>query len=138
MGYSKTKALGGELSIPMDFRVDDRERGIIEFVTVVHHVKFPDKKIREQYSQDAIKVRGRKARSNVSPAAWNMWVRIINRVEGYEDLPEADRDNVEKLKNYFDSDVERIHVDECITRVNELIGAEDADLEKKSEQSSVG
>ena len=105
-------------------------------MTVVHYVQFPSKKIREQHDQESVKVKGRKIKTQLTSANWNMWLRVINRVEGYDDLNEADSQNVAKLQEYFGGDVERIHVDECIRRLNEMISADDAEVEKKLEPSS--
>ena len=135
MGYSKAKAIAGELTIPMAFRVKDLDRGTEEDVTVVHYVQFPSKKIREMHDQESVKVKGRKIKTQLTSANWNMWLRVINRVEGYDDLNEEESQNKAKLQDYFGGDVERIHVDECINRVNEMIGAEDAEVEKKFEPS---
>ncbi len=136
MGYSKAKAVAGIITIPMIFRIRNEEMEILEEATVIHYVRFPGKEIREKYEQESIKIKGRKVRPTVSSASWNMWLRIIDHVEGYDDLLEPDNSNVHKLKEYFGGDIETIHVSECILRLNEMIGAEDAEIEKKSEPSS--
>jgi len=136
MGYSKEKAIAGEIQIPMAFLVRDLDRGTTEDVTVVHYVQFPSKKIREQHDQESVKVKGRKIKTQLTSANWNMWLRVINRVEGYDDLNEEESADKRKLQEYFGGDVERIHVDECIRRLNEMISADDAEVEKKFEPSS--
>lgn len=136
MGYSKKKAITGELVIPMSFRVRNLDIETIEDVTVIHYVEFPSKKIREQHDQESVKVKGRKIKTQLTSANWNMWLQIINRVEGYDDLNELESQDKKKLQKYFSGDIERIHVDECIVRVNEMISAEDVEVEKKLEQSS--
>ena len=136
MGYTKEKAIAGEIEIPMSFRVRDLDLGTIEDVTVVHYVQFPSKSIRERHDQESVKVRGRKIKTQLTSANWNMWLKIINRVKGYDDLNEEDCQNKAKLQDYFNTDgQERIHVDECISRLNEMISAEDVEVEKKSEPS---
>ena len=136
MGYSKDKAVAGVIPIPMSFRVQDEDLNVLSDVTVVHYVQFPNKEIREKYEQESIKIKGRKVRPAVSTASWNMWLRVIDHVDGYDDLPEPDNSNKQKLQDYFSGDIETIHVSECILRLNDMIGAEDAEIEKKSELSS--
>lgn len=136
MGYSKKKAIAGILEIPMSFRVKDLDLGTEEDVTVVHYVQFPSKMIREKHDQESVRVKGRKIKTQLTSANWNMWLKIIDHVDGYDDLTEAESKNRAELHKYFGGDVERIHVDECITRVNDMIGAEDVEVEKKLEPSS--
>jgi hypothetical protein len=138
MGYSKKKAVAGIIPIPMGFKVLDPEMKILSDVIVVHYVQFPNKEIREKYEQESIKIKGRKVRPAVSSASWNMWLRIIDHVDGYDDLPESDNSDKQKLREYFSGDIETIHVNECILRLNDMIGAEDAEVEKKSELSYEG
>lgn len=136
MGYSKDKAVAGIIPIPMGFKIQDKDLNILSEVTVVHYVQFPNKEIREKYEQESIKIKGRKVRPAVSSASWNMWLRIIDHVDGYDDLSEPMNSDKKELHKYFSGDIETIHVNECILRLNDMIGAEDAEIEKKSELSA--
>jgi len=131
MGYTKEKAISGEIEIPMLFRVRNLDLGTIEDETVIHYVEFPSRSIREKHDQESVKVKGRKIKTQLTSANWNMWLRVIIRVEGYDDLLEPDNSDKQKLQVYFSGDKERIHVDECISRLNEMISAEDVEVEKK-------
>lgn len=136
MGYSKKKAIAGILEIPMSFLVRDLDLGTEEDVTVIHYVQFPSKQIREKHDQESVRVKGRKIKTQLTSANWNMWLKIINHVDGYDDLDETQSKDRAELHKYFGGDVERIHVDECIQRVNTMISADDVEVEKKLEPSS--
>lgn len=136
MGYTKEKAIAGEIEIPMSFRVKNLDLGTTEDVTVVHYVQFPSKMIREKHDQEQVRVKGRKIKTQLTSANWNMWLKVINRVKGYDDISEDDRSNKLELQKYFNTDgQERIHVDECIRLLLEMIGADDVEVEKKLEPS---
>ena len=65
-----------------------------------------------------------------------MWLRVIDHVDGYDDLKSPDNADRVKLKEYFSGDKEQIHADECIMRLNAMIAADDAEVEKKLEPSA--
>lgn len=129
MGYSKQRALE-TLRIPMSYQIRNLDAGTIEDVDVAHIVEFPSSKIRDDWDKKVVKVKGKRAVANKGVANWSMWKAIIIKVEGYDDIAEdASR---EELYKYFSQGPPRIHVDDCIERVWEMISAEDSEWEKKS------
>ena len=135
MEFTKKAAIV-DLRITMGFRVNNTVLNTIEDVDVTHNLTYPNTKLREQHDQASVKVRGRKVKPIVSEGNWALWKKIIVSVEGYGDLDENQRKDPRELVTYFSDDIGRLHVDEAISRMFEMIRAEDSDWEKKSEPSS--
>ncbi len=135
MGFTKDTAII-DLQIPMSFRVNNKILNTVEDCDVVHYFTYPNTKLREQHDQASVKVRGRKVKPIVSEGNWALWKKIIVSVEGYDDLTEEKSKDTRELIAYFGDNIGRLHVDEAITRMFEMIRAEDSDWEKKSEPSS--
>ena len=146
--FSKKKVYGkveeGQLMfIPMTFQVVDENKQVIEDAQVVHAVRFPRKEAREQHERDLVAVKGRKPKLQRMAADFSLWKDCIDHVRGYEDdgiywgqngdYPKA---SLPELVKYFDDDIGVIHVQACIERLNEHIGAGDSEFEKKLDHFS--
>lgn len=135
MGFTKKAAIV-DIRIPMSFRVINSVTGSVDDVDVIHNLTYPNTKLREQHDQASVKVRGRKVKPVVSEGNWILWRKIVVSVEGYDDLVDGQEKDLRVLVDYFGDDIGRLHVDEAISRMFDMIRAEDSDWEKKSELSS--
>lgn len=133
MGFTKDKAIT-EVRVDMLYKIVTDETGDLEEVSVSHLMRVPDLQEREDHSRESVKVKGRKITPITSKANWNLWKKIVTEVIGYDDL-ENPKDSYQ-LKSYFSDDGLRMHVDDAVQRLFEVIGAEDSEYEKKSEPSS--
>ena len=134
MGFTKANALR-EITIPLAYQVRNHDKETIEDVDVVHIFDFPTTAQREKFQQELVLWKGRRAKTATSTAAWRLWTACINRVVGYDDLPQdASRSD---LHAYFNNDdVCRLHVDDAINGLWDRISAEEGDFTKKFEPSS--
>lgn len=132
MGFKKSKALE-EIKVPMSVScVNETDGTTIERVEVAHIFKIPEPTIREEWQRMMLKIKGKKISSGSKSAAnWKLWLHSVVRVEGYDDLPSGD-----KWKSYFEDDIGRIHVDNAVDMLMEVLSSEEVDTEKKSELSS--
>ena len=134
MGFKKENAIR-EIRVPLAYEIINHDTGITETADVEHVFNFPTTAQRETYQQKSVRWKGRKAKTSGIEAAWYLWCACILRVNGYDDLPEdANREN---LLTYFkDDNVCRLHVEDAINNMWEIISAEEGDFTKKSEPSS--
>ena len=135
MGFRKDRAIR-QIRVPMLYKITNEDEGTYEEVRVAHVFEYPSGPQRERFDKDSVQVKGRKVRPSVSIANWNLWKQTILFVEGYDDLPPTKEQNRELLVKYFNDDSVRIHVDDAMTRMWDLVKAEDDEWEKKSEASS--
>ena len=134
MGFKKENAIR-EIRVALAYETRNHDTGLNETSDVEHIFNFPTTKQREIYQQKSVKWKGRKAKTTGSEASWYLWNACIIRVNGYDDLP-ADTERGGLITYFKDDDVCRLHVEDAVSSLWELIGAEDGDFTKKSEPSS--
>src|SRR5512139_850536 len=134
MGFKKSHAFE-QIRVPMVVRTSSEDGTTIEEVEVAHVFKIPTPAVREEYQRKLLVVRGRRVRQGSrSEASWYLWKNSVLSVEGYDDLPTLDKDG--NWKRYFEDAIGRIHVDNAVDMLMEVLGAEEVEQEKKSEPSS--
>lgn len=137
MGFKKTKAFE-EIRVPMVVKMADETsldaagNATIVETTVAHIFRIPPPSVREEWQRLLVRVKGKNVSSGSKPSAnWFLWKHCILRVEGYDDLPPGDL-----WKEYFSDAIGRIHVDNVVDMLMETLGSEEAEQEKKFEESS--
>lgn len=139
MGYTK-KTADRVFRITQSFEVHNKDLGTIERCEVTHVFRAPTVAERERHDREAMRQKGKRIRLERVTANWNLWRACVLDAIGYDDLDAEFRGDDGKLHgewhNYFQSDVERIHVDSMTDELNLRIEGEDVVLEKKLEPSS--
>lgn len=131
MGYTKKRALE-EIRVPMIVRQTSEDGSFIEEVSVAHVFAVPSPAVREEWQRLQLKQTGRKVRfGHRSDANRHLWLRTVLRVEGYDDLPTG-----EGWKSYFDDAIGRIHIDNAVDMLMEMLTADEGEQEKKLGPSS--
>lgn len=126
MGFSKAQAID-VVRIKLVYPVNDAKTGETVQATVTHILRVPTTEEREEYNRRIVKTKGRKVVSDTSVAAWYLWTRCIESVEGYDDIP-ADGN----FRLYFkEDDTVGIHIDNAISSLMEFINADEVETEKK-------
>jgi hypothetical protein len=132
-GFKKSKAFE-QIRVPMEVNTASDDGQSLVKVTVAHTFRIPPPEIREEYQRKLLIIKGKKlSQGSRSEASWSLWKHCIISVEGYDDLPEMDKEGMWKL--YFADDIGRIHVDNAVEMLMNAIGADEPEeVEKKSEQ----
>ena len=132
MGFKKSKAFE-EIRVPMIVSCADEIGTALSKVEVAHIFHIPTPAVREEWQRKMIKVKGKKVTTgSKSDANWGLWLESIKTVEGYDDIDASDVN----WKKYFDDPIGRIHVDNAVDMLMEVLSSEEVEQEKKSEPSS--
>lgn len=133
MGFKKSKALE-TIEIKMLVNtVADEDGETLTQVEVSHIFRIPTPQVREQWTREGVRTKGKKVEvGSRSTANFNLWLASIDTVKGYDDLDLDQKD----WKKYFIDPIGRIHVDNAVQQLMELLEGEEVELEKKFEPSS--
>lgn len=124
MGFSKQKvATTVSVSFTVNIFAEDGEH--LDTADVVHQFRRPTIKERELYRQMAHSFQGGKPKLRLTKANLALWDSCIEKVEGYDDLPEGD------WKSYFlNDDIGREHADAAARILLDKITETEVELEK--------
>ena len=136
-GFSKEK-VAQIIPIPILFEItgtDGDGEVIDEEVQVVHYFRRPTTAQRERFS-DVLSPMGRKRRSakSIVQATYKFWKSLIEKVEGYDDLPQDDQSGGWK-DGYFKDHIGQEHVQASIILLMQRLGGVEGELLKKSVSS---
>lgn len=130
--------------IPIPFNVDYTQETpegeiIEEFTKVVHFFKRPTPAERESFAEKTSNspIRGRRnSPTRIVNATWDFWMRNVIKLEGYDDPDIADENGkcVPDFREVFkNNNVLMEHVQAAVYLLLTRLGAEEAELTKKSE-----
>jgi hypothetical protein len=132
-GYKKSKNLD-TIEVKMLVKYVDEESNNLGDVEVSHIFKIPSPQDRELWNKMIIQSKGKKVvAGNKSTANWVLWKSCCVGVRGYDDL---DCENENNWKSYFTTNMERIHVDNAVDILMDLLSSDEVEKEKKFEPSS--
>lgn len=133
-GFTK-KSVAPVIAIPIVFEItgtDAEGNDIDDEVQVVHYFKRPTTQQRERFA-DQLSPAGRRrssAKATVQ-ATYTFWKLLIDRVEGYEDLPDIEN----WREDYFRDEIGMEHVQAAIILLMNRLGGVEGELLKKSVSS---
>jgi hypothetical protein len=131
MGFKKANL--ETIAINMNVKTVDEKDNMLMDVMVTHVFALPSPAERERWNKEVVQQKGRKIEaSKKSTANWNLWLACVKSVEGYDDLDTTKQD----WKKYFADNIGRIHVDNAVDILMEMITSDQAGQEKKLELSS--
>ena len=136
-GFTKAK-VAQTIPVPILFEItgtDTNGEEIDEEVQVVHYFRRPTTAQRERFS-DVLSPMGRRRTSSKSvvQATYNFWKSLIEKVEGYDDLPKGSQ-NGEWKHEYFKDHIGQEHVQAAIILLMQRLGGVEGELLKKSDSS---
>ena len=136
-GFSKKK-VAQVIPIPILFEItgtDEDGENIDEEVQVVHYFRRPTTAQRERFA-DILSPMGRRRTSSKSvvQATYNFWKSLIEKVEGYDDLPQGSQ-NGEWKDEYFKDHIGQEHVQAGVILLMQRLGGVEGELLKKSVSS---
>lgn len=132
MGFN-VKSLPKTVCVEREYTVIDEITQAEETTRTKHYLRLPTPAEREEYNRRTTRVKGKKIDNNISKANQYLWVRCIQKVEGYDNLPEDER---AWKAAFLENVILQIHVDEAIQDMMGRFMGEEAEHEKKSELSS--